>query len=249
MDAYREWAEVYDLLYQEAKDLDFYLRLARKYGDPILELGCGTGRILIPLAKAGFRVWGVDTSEGMLEVLKKKLKKEPKRIRENITIKKSDTRNFSLGEKFRLAIIPISTFQHLLTEKDREACVKSVYEHLEKGGIFVVDVFDFNPEHPQNTLVHHVTTKKGERTISKSSMTSFDHERKLSKVTFFIDTTGKDGRLRRTTVDFEMKWVFRDELKKLLEENGFRVIEIYGDYNFEPYKNQWKRMIFVAKKI
>src|SRR5260370_17656813 len=118
----------------------FYGDGARDFGDPVLELGCGTGRVTMALAQAGKRVTGLDLSERMLERAVKKRAALFTEERERIHLVQGDMARFDLGEKFRLIIIPFRPLQHLLEVKQQTDCLDCVSKHLAPGGRLVLDV-------------------------------------------------------------------------------------------------------------
>src|SRR5574337_880664 len=136
-------SEYYDHLPMVAgrADLGFYLELARSHGGPILELGCGTGRVLLPLARAGHCVAGLDLSEGMLSKCRAKLDAEPPAVRERVRLVQGSMTDFEVAETFCLIFIPFRPFQHLLAVDEQMACLRCAHRHLEPGGKLVVDFF------------------------------------------------------------------------------------------------------------
>src|SRR2546430_2542716 len=128
------------------QDVAFYRNAAREFGDPILELGCGTGRITMALAEAGKRVTGLDPSERMLERAVKKRAGLLREARERVHLIQGDMTRFDLGEKYRLVIIPFRPLQHLLEVKQHVDCLKCVRKHLAPGGRLVMDVFQTDAE-------------------------------------------------------------------------------------------------------
>lgn len=130
-------------------DLDLYKRQAAVTGKNILELACGTGRLTIPLAEAGYSITGVDLSKDMLSILDKRLANKSRRVREKIEILNSDMRTFSIDKKFDLAFLPVTSICLLASNKDVVQMLNNVYEHLVDGGRFVFDIRDFdNHEFP-----------------------------------------------------------------------------------------------------
>ena len=119
-------------------DIPFWLNQARRFGGPILELACGTGRVSLPLAKAGFAVTGTDVSDSMLAEARKKA------AAASVAIEwlKADVRSFDLGRKFPLVIFPFNTIAVMHEIEDLEACLASVKRHLAPGGRFIIDVFN-----------------------------------------------------------------------------------------------------------
>jgi len=115
-------AEFYDSVvpYRERQDVNFFVEMAQRSGGPVLELGCGTGRVLIPIAKSGIEIVRLDGSPRMLAVCREKLLRESEDVRAKVTdLVKGDMRSFELGRKFSLVTIPFRPFQHLLTVEDQ----------------------------------------------------------------------------------------------------------------------------------
>ena len=114
------FAEFYDHVYDDMdrKDVGFYIDLARQTGGPVLELGCGTGRVLVPTAREGLAVTGIDLSEHMLDICQKKLAQEPEDVQGRSRTVRADIRDFDLGTQFRLVTIPFRPFQHLVTVEE-----------------------------------------------------------------------------------------------------------------------------------
>ena len=144
-DSYNSGAKHYDDAYSVKDDLvdrDFYLDLANEYGGPVLEFGCGTGRITLPLARQGADVTGMDVSHSMLEVLRAKLAKEPESVRRRTRVVEGDFRTHYLGEQFSLVIIPFRPMQHMYTTEDQLAALQNARRHLTDDGILAFDVFN-----------------------------------------------------------------------------------------------------------
>jgi SAM-dependent methyltransferase len=121
-------------------DVSFYVKLARQAataGQPVLELGCGTGRVTIPIAQAGVEVVGLDNAPAMLEVAR------PKAAAAGVDVRwlTGDMRNFQLEQRFGLVIIPFRSFLHMLTDADQISCLSHVYEHLIPGGRLALNFF------------------------------------------------------------------------------------------------------------
>src|SRR5437588_8094896 len=136
-DTYAVSAKYYDQAYgakQDLADLPFYLDLARQIGRPVLELACGTGRVLLPIARQGVAIHGVDNSGPMLRRLEEKLRQESKDVRELVSIFTGDMRTFRSNRKYRLVIIPFRPLQHMYTVEDQLAALKTAAFHLDEDG-------------------------------------------------------------------------------------------------------------------
>ncbi|MBI3893068.1 MAG: class I SAM-dependent methyltransferase, partial [Candidatus Wallbacteria bacterium] len=132
------------------KDVVFYTELALEAGGRVLEAGCGTGRVLLAIKKAGIDVWGVDLSEGMLQELRAKAKS----LGFTCKLHVGDLRSFKLDRKFRLIILPFRVFQHMLSPQDQLAALGNLREHLLPGGRVALNIF--NPD------VRRLTMKGGQ---------------------------------------------------------------------------------------
>lgn len=123
-------------------DVEFYVAEAVRAGSPVLELGCGTGRILIPVAQAGVEVVGLDRAPAMLAVARDKITNLPPGVRKRIQLVEGDMRDFALGRKFTLVMIPYRAFLHLLSVGDELRALHCIRDHLADGGRLVLNVFD-----------------------------------------------------------------------------------------------------------
>ncbi|HTJ84216.1 MAG TPA: class I SAM-dependent methyltransferase, partial [Polyangiaceae bacterium] len=118
----------------------FYVDRAEQSGGPVLEYGCGNGRILIPTARAGIEITGVDLSDTMLADLERRLADEPRDVRARVTVKKGDMRSLALRKKFALVTCPFNAFLHLYERSDIERFLARVKAHLAPKGRFLFDI-------------------------------------------------------------------------------------------------------------
>ena len=135
---YQDYAFVADLYdhvapYATRPDVDFFVAAAQAAGGPVLEVGCGTGRILIPTARAGVDIVGLDLSPHMLRICQQHLLDEPTAVQSRVRLHQADMRNFDLAQTFTLVTLPFRPFQHLTTVADQLACLASIHRHLAEG--------------------------------------------------------------------------------------------------------------------
>ncbi len=259
---YREYkfvSEFYDYVvpYVQRQDLEFYVGLAMESGGPVLELGCGTGRVLIPTAKAGVQITGLDLSEHMLDICRQKLVGEPAEVQARVRLVHGDIRSFNLGSGFRLVTIPFRPFQHLITVEGQLACLACVRSHLVTGGRFVVEVFnpdlkrlvdvDSRPEYGEEPLFQ---MPDGRRVVRRFRNASVDLHRQVLNAEIVYDVTHPDGREEHLVDAFPFRYYFRYEMEHLLARAGFEVEALFGDFDRSPYgsKNPGE-LIFVARKL
>jgi SAM-dependent methyltransferase len=136
VDGHEEYALVADLYdyvvpYRSRPDVAFFVDAAREAGSPVLEVGCGTGRVLIPTARAGIEIVGLDASAAMLAVCRSHLRDEPAPVQSRVQLVQADMRTFDLHRAFTLVTIPFRPFQHLVTVEDQLSCLGSIRRHLE----------------------------------------------------------------------------------------------------------------------
>ena len=223
----------YDLMYPDLPDLPFWLAQARQYGGPILELACGSGRLSIPLAQAGFAVTGVDVSPGMLAEAKGKAAREAI----DITWVQGDIRDFDLGRQFALVIFPANALCHLLAMEDFERMAACVLRHLRPGGRFMVSVFvpsfQILQQDPAGRypFAEYAPPEGGEQ-VAVWYRNVYRPDTQVNHITLF--ETAADGTERVVGV-LDMRMYFPQELDTLLKYNGLRVERKYGDYAGQPF--------------
>ena len=247
------FAPFYDLEFGAfADDLPLYRGFAARGAGPVLELGCGTGRALLPLARDGFAVTGVDLSPAMLALARRKI--DQAGLGERVRLVRDDIRRLDdLGEaRFTLAFSALNSFLHLETREDQQAALAAVGRHLAPGGLFVADLF---PPHPHvladydGRMIHTATfrdPRTGDR-IDKFVSGALDAAEQRIETVFFYDRLRADGTVERTAAPFALRYIGRYELELLLERAGFARLQLYGSYDLEPFDADSERMIVVAE--
>jgi len=218
---YDNFARFYDLEYRNVSDdLEMYRQFAERCGSPVLELGCGTGRIVVHLARAGIRVTGIDGSRPMLEIARQHLSDDALLLR-RARLVEADMRTFELKPRFRMALCAINSFMHLMTPADQKACLSVLHRHLVPGGLFVVDVF--NPDLAlllegggRLMLERLLVDPKGPTIITKMASSWVDRARQVNHVTYIYDEVGPNGEVKRTLAAISQRYVYRHEMQMLL---------------------------------
>ncbi len=257
-DGYAGIADFYDEVgpYRERPDIDFYVQEAVNAPGPVLELGCGTGRVLIPSAQAGARLVGLDVSTAMLAVCQAKLERESEAVRSSVQLVQSDMREFSLPGRFALVTIPFRPFQHLLTVADQLSCLVAVREHLADGGRLVMDVFNPSidalakqPEGEEFGDEPEFVTPDGRRVVRAHKIAAQDRFNQVNHIELIYYITHLDGREERLVDAFTMRYFFRFEMEHLLARSGFEVEEVLGGFDRSAYGSQYPgELIFVARR-
>lgn len=257
-DEYGAIAGIYDHvpLYDERPDVAFYIERARESGGPVLELGCGTGRVLIPTARAGCHTTGLDLSPAMMAVCARRMLQEPPEVQARVRLVQGDMRSFDLGQSFALVTIPFRPFQHLTTVEDQVACLTSIHRHLLPGGRLVLDLF--NPSIPFLAAPERLeefgdepefTMPDGRRVIRRQRIAARDYFTQVQQTEIIYYVTHPDGRTDRVVHDFAMRYLFRFEAEHLLARCGFDVEALYSGYDMRPYGVTYPgELLFVARK-
>lgn len=249
-------ADYYDespIVRQRTQDVTFYRDAAREFGDPVLELGCGTGRITMALAQTGKRVTGLDLSERMLERAARKRAALNKEERERVHLVQADMTQFELGEKFQLVIIPFRPFQHLLEVRDQVACLERVRKHLRPGGRLILDVFQtdaermHDPVHMRESPLIEYATSDGRKVRISERVAAFHRAEQRNDVEMIYTIEHPNGKKERLVFAWPLRYFFRYEVEHLLARCGFRVSDEYGDFDRSPIRDNSPEMIFVAE--
>jgi SAM-dependent methyltransferase len=236
-------------LYAARKDIGFYVGEATAARGPVLELGCGTGRILLPIARAGRTAVGLDDSSQMLARCRAKLAVEPDHVRARVTLHERDVRAFDLGAEYPLVIAPFRVLQQLTTVDDQLAFLAAALRHLAPGGRFVFDVFN-----PNFTALTGADAVEREDTPEQPlpDGRSFRRTARVTRVRW-LDQVSEIELIyyvsaQRFVQAFEMRWYLRTELLHLLARAGFRVREMYGDFARTPLVDGSPELVVCAER-
>lgn len=255
---YAATAEFYDYVvpYRTRQDVAFFVEAAQASGGPVLEVGCGTGRVLIPTARAGLAITGIDLSPHMLDKCERRLEQEASEVQARVQLDQADMRAFDLGQTFNLITMPFRPFQHLIEVEDQIACLHCIHRHLTAAGRFILDLF--NPFLPALTRdltgeeqgdEPEFTMPDGRRVLRRNRTVARDVFRQVNDVELIYYITHPTGRAERLVHAFPMRYLFRYEAEHLLARCGFEVEALYADYDKSPFgaKNPGE-LIFVARK-
>jgi SAM-dependent methyltransferase len=250
---YQLLARYYDLENAAfTEDLDFWLELAEAQGGPILELGCGTGRVLLNLARRGYAVTGLDNSVEMLDRLRAKLGAASARhLATPPVIHQAALEDFDLGQQFRLALMPYNTFMHLLTTEAQLDVLNRIRRHLVPGAVLAFDLPNPGDAYAaqEQGLTLERTFADGDRTVQQFSSITLDRASQLAHITWNYDSTGPDGQVQRTIVPLTLRYTFPAEMRHLLERTGFTLTGLHGDYSGSPFADGASRMIVAASAV
>jgi ubiquinone/menaquinone biosynthesis C-methylase UbiE len=243
-------APFYDIEHDRfSEDLDMYSNYAELSGGKILELACGSGRILLPLAQEGYELTGVDSSERMLEIAQQRLQEED--LADRCQLVQQDMRTLQLGQKYRLAILGLGSLGHITTRKDQQSTLAAVRAHLSHGATLIIDISNGDARYMED-LSGHVLHQGTWPTQDGYYYTHFvspasSSEKHLLELTHFYERHQQGGPVERTIITTMLYLFERNELELLLEQAGFVVKDVYGDYELGPFDLDSPRMICIAE--
>jgi len=234
-------------------DVAFYTAYAKKSGSPVLELGCGSGRTVIPIAQAGLDITGLDIAPAMLDLARQRVAKLPAAVRKHITLAQGDMADFHLRRKFKLAIIPYRAFQHLLTPARQAQALMCIRDHLARRGCLVFNIYD-----PSAELIRSrgpvglrrdtdfVDPQSGRRVVAWYTR-RYDPVEQIMAQEFIFEELDADGQVvSKTYKPLTMRYTYRAEMQYLLELCGYTIEALYGDFEGGPYTGA--EQVWVARR-
>ena len=249
------FALYYDLEYGEYDDdlSLYYTYLTAVASQParVLELGCGSGRLLLALAEAGCAVLGVDASPAMLRRAETKLSRM---AGAQFALVAGRMESLALAADYRaeLVIVALNTFQYLTSVAQQQACLRAVRPHLAAEGRLILTLPgpanwpDFLGTPGGLLLQGTYADPSTGGYVQKWFSSSFDPASQLEQVSFIYDAVAEDGSLRRLLAPLTLRHSFRYELEHLLTTCGYAVEAIYGDYAGGEFDGGSEHMVFVA---
>ncbi|UCC12257.1 MAG: class I SAM-dependent methyltransferase [candidate division WOR-3 bacterium] len=233
-------------------DVPFYVEYAGECKGEVLELACGTGRVLIPIAAHGIPITGLDASAEMLLIAEKKKKTSPDEIARQITLVQGDMKKFDLKRTYRLIIVAFRSFQCLLTKADQRACLTCINKHLDQDGVLLLDLFaprhDLLAQRTRSLYLGKFYYEEEGVHVTRRAEDTYDLAAQTLHEDRFYEWTDKQGTFHREVWSFDLAYLFRNEAELLLEACGFSVEDVFGDFKKNPYDYFSGEQIFVARK-
>ena len=246
-------AALYDYEYRRRRaDVTFYRELARKRGGPVLDLGCGSGRVTVPLARDGHVVHGLDQSEAMLSRLRARIAQLPAAAAQRITASTGDLCTFDVPGRYPLAIAAFNVLEHLYTRGELHACLQRVAAALAPGGVFAFDV-----QMPDLAWLIRDPTKRWAKTrftepttrraMFYSTNHDYDPVGQIANIRIYYDPV--DGKGPARIVKLSQRKYFPAELEALVAHAGFRVAERYGDFAWQPLVDGAESQVLICALV
>jgi SAM-dependent methyltransferase len=247
---YRPSAHLYDLDPREITrdDIAFYMAHAKAIGGPVLELGCGTGRVTLPLVEDGSEIWALDLSEEMLAHLRRKAARLPAAAANRLHIVHASMAEFDLGRRFDLIIAPFRAFQALSERAEQESCLECVRKHLSERGRFIMHVFKpkgvfdeswVQPEAFDWEVMDSATGKLVKRYETRRRI---DLHRQVLHVDLIYRIEGAPDVVEPLAISY----FHEEQMRSLLLRHGFRILEESGYFDGRPIESG-PELIFICK--
>jgi SAM-dependent methyltransferase len=236
--------QLYDLLFQPEPFLSFYRALAKSQSGSVLELGCGSGQLLIPISKLGYRCVGLDIHSGMLAVANARAGAAGT----HVSIVEADMRSFSFRERFSLIFVARNSLLHLHTYSDFDKFFCAAKEHLEPDGLLAFDVF--NPSiailaKPSGLreLVQRVSYP-GRGTVTVEASADYDPECQVNRATWYASSESEEDYL---VAPIHLRCIFPEELLLMIDHFGFDLEGRYGDFSYTPFRASSRQQVCLCR--
>jgi SAM-dependent methyltransferase len=247
------FAEFYDILHSHTHDVLSLIHIAQKQSGYILELGLGTGRIAIPLAKAGLSVTGIELSSDMMHIAEQKLSKENDQVRDRCKIIQADASNFSINTTFGFIIASCNFLNHFTTSCSIRSLFRCVKNHLSENGVFLIDqsmpniplmvesdkkeeIFEFNDPNEHRKIIDRFTA-------------SYDFVNQLEHDNIVLEEYREGSLTKKVQCKETLSYYFPRELKILLESEDLIVFHEQGSLNRNiPLDQNADQLVLFCKK-
>lgn len=231
-------------------DLEMYSRLAAENEGEILDVGCGTGRVLLHLARQGRRVRGIDDDRAMLDRLEAKLKRAPQ-LRDQVSYVHGDILDHHWHQSFRLILLTYNALMHFHEQAEQIELLSRLRARLAGGGLLVIDLPNAGPAfaaEDSDSLTYERSFLDYEtgHLIMLQSINFLDRAAQMLTVEWIYDEIDGSGAVKRLIAPHKLRYFFLPELQLLLERAGFIVRAVYGEPDGKPYDADSDRMIVHA---
>jgi SAM-dependent methyltransferase len=248
-------ARLYDVEHADYdQDLAMYAGFAARYAgaEGVLELACGTGRCLLPLAAAGHAVTGLDISPAMLALARAKVTAAG--VQDRATLVEGDMRRFALGRRYGLVFIALNSLMHLSTRDEQAQALGRAARHLTHDGRLVVDLFNPDvvlpdPLQEGQLFLHCLKTLPGGIHLLHFQAPTVDRATQVVSIANYYDEIAPDGAITRHWLPFTQRYLTRGELELLIAGAGLELEALYGSYELDPFASGSERLIAVARSV
>ncbi len=233
-------------------DLALFSELAEDTDGLILDVGCGTGRVMFHLATEGHRVHGIDRSPEMLARGRRKQAQRPD-LRERCTLIEGDILTDALPAKYALILMPYNTFMHLHEDGQQQQALHQMAAALDEEGTLVIDIPNAGEAFATQddgslTLERSFTEPESGHLVMQQSVSRIDRTTQLQYISWIYDEIDEQSVVHRTVAPLILRYTFPLEMDLMLAAASLQRVERYGDYDGSPFEGECPRMIIVAQK-
>src|SRR5215813_4046135 len=238
--------DLYDALLPVSENqLNLYVTLAQRYRGAVLELGCGSGQLIVPIATKSTPAFGLDNSPEMLTAARRRAHATGVRVE----FVQGDMREFELGQRFSLIFIARNSLLHLSEQNEFGALFGAVRRHLSPDGVFAFDIFNPNLSigcrpSTERFAVMRVASPFGEVTVEATS--DYDTVSQVNRATWFISTPEQHD---AWVAPLHLRWIFPQELSALLAASGFRLERRDGDYSGGDFSSESRLQVCQCQPV
>lgn len=255
---YESLARYYDLIHTSlVEDRVCILRLVDELGGPVLELGCGTGRLLIPIARAGYRVTGIDNSPAMLALARDHLDQERLDVQSRVYLIEADMKSLSLKHKehhFALVLLPYNTLFHF-HENEILPLFRRISPCLQEEGHIFIDIanpflIDQILDDPQPSLENIFVDQESGETVRQFSQSQLYASDQCLHTSWIFEVERDSGLAPELmTVEFDYWYHYPHQLQLMLQQAGFHLERMQGNYDGSAFSEDSERLILIAQRV
>jgi SAM-dependent methyltransferase len=245
--SYREGAQKFYDHFGAKDDAQFYIELAHNHGDRTLELGVGTARLAIQLARDGIETWGIDNSRHMLNAAEANLKKEPLEVQNRVYLEHADVRDFDLGMTFGLVCFPSMSFDHILDRGDQLRSLENIKRHVSSNGVFAFELAHLPMVKADSYWYVERKPLNNRLQVTRTGYHKIDPDKRLLIVNMWYEIFEEGRMLERYYEGGEVYIHSVDGIKELLDETGFEIEAWYGGHDWSEFTSESEMMVIVAR--
>lgn len=251
---YATVARFYDAEHvDKTDDLELYSALAAEYGGPILDVGCGTGRVMLHLAQAGYETHGIESEAAMLERAEARLHALP-HLRDKVIFHQGNVLSYDFGRRYRLALLTYNALMHFHEQETQLALLRRLRDCTHEDGLLVIDLPNagetFASQDTEALIMERTFIEpESGHLVMQQSVSVLDRVEQMLRVTWIYDEITGDGTVRRTFAPHLLRYFFFPELKLLLRQSGFEIEAVYGDVDYAPFEDGCERMVVFARPL
>ncbi len=232
-------------------DIDFYRDMAEDVSQPILEIGVGSGRVALPLAREGHTVHGIDNNAAMLAMAHERIKADPTPYRK-LTLQEGDILTDDVpGGPFEMILLSYNMLMHFHQQSQQLALLSRLRSLVADGGVLIIDL----PNAGETFATQDTDAISLERTfidpasghmVMQQAVSELDRATQFMRVQWIYDEIDGDGAVKRTVAPTVFRYFFPYEVQLLLSMTGFRVHQMLGDVDGSPFEDGCPRMVILA---